>query len=82
MTEVTALPEHPAAQDHAAAGVGHIGQKAQLRKERHKQLLGAGKAILSELPAPIPQPLCTRDAKPGARAAAAQLLRPSGQAAT
>lgn len=81
MTEVTALPEHPVAEDQPAAGTGHVGQKAQLRKERHQQLSGAGKAILSELPAPSPQPLCTQDAKPGARAAAAQLLRPSGQAA-
>lgn len=82
MTELAGLPEHSVAGDQPAAGAEHVGQKVQLRRERHQQLSGAGKAILSELPAPSLQPLCTRNAKPGARAAAAQLLRPSGQAAT
>lgn len=56
MTQVTVLHEHLVAGEQPAAGAKHVGQKTRPKRRERHQLLGAGKAFLSKLPAPTPQP--------------------------
>lgn len=60
VTEVTALREHLLVGEQPAVVAKHVGQKARPKRRERHQLSGAGKALLSELPAPTPQPpVCT-----------------------